>query len=135
MPDYPVLHMTDTTAAPEIGALLARALDPAYAADIPDSDLRRRYCTTLYTANTRWSLDRGRVHAVRAGSGEIVGALSLIPYPSPPWADEDDARYGYDLLAQFGDLGADFGDEENAAKEPLTARSGACAFDAKRLGP
>ncbi|HQY30105.1 MAG TPA: GNAT family N-acetyltransferase [Thermomicrobiales bacterium] len=105
------------------GALLARALAPAFEAEFPDPEERLTVCTLLYTANTRWSLDRGTVHAACLADGTLAGVLSLIPKPEPVWTDDLDAIYGYDLLSQWNDKLSAFDELEELAKAPLDAQT------------
>lgn len=117
---------TPTTDPNPLGALLARALAPSFANELPDPDDRLAYCTLLYTANTRWSLDRGTVHIATLPNGTLAGVLSLVPEPEPEWTPDLDHTYGYHHLAEWDkrlpDL--DYTAIEQAAKAPLKTQTG-----------
>ena len=95
-----------------------------FAPEFPDPETRLRFCTFLYIANTRMALDRGIAYATSLPDGTLTGVLSILPKPSPPWGPDDDARYGYDALAEFAESLSNVEEYEERAHEPLNAIEG-----------
>jgi GNAT superfamily N-acetyltransferase len=120
----PIIQITDPALAAQAGVLLASALEASFEPNLPDPGERMHFCTLLYTANTRWSLERGEVWCTTAPDGALTGVLSLIHKPEPAWSDGDDIRYGYDALTEFSEAMTDVGASEYDAHVPFEALPG-----------
>jgi GNAT superfamily N-acetyltransferase len=119
-----IRQLTDPAEVEAAGLVLGRSLAPSWSDTLPDPAECLAYCTLLYTANTRWTFDRGTVWIASLPDVPIAGALSLIPHPEPEWSDEDDARYGYDQLAGWQERMTGEAPDEDDAHAPLNAIPG-----------